>query len=146
MYIISGLFNIIYAQYQELDIELNTIFKESGVDIDKLNNPISKLDIGIFGRYIEQVVKQTKNNRVGLETGFRIPFTLTATFFNLYRKSNHVRDLFAELGKYDSTTNNLTRYRTKEIDGLFYYEISVCQLPFFVSFPFLGRYLIRLLN
>lgn len=104
MYIIAGLFNIIHAQYRELDIELNTIFKESGVDMSKLNNPISKLDIGVFGRYIEQVVKQTKNNRIGLEAGFRIPFILTATFFNLYRKSNYVRDLFTELGKYDSTT------------------------------------------
>lgn len=125
MYIISGLFNIIHAQYQGLDIELNTIFKESGVDINKLNNPISKLDIGIFGRYIERAVKQTNNNRIGLETGFRIPFILTATFFNLYRKSNHVRDLFMELGKYDSTTNNITRYSTKQVDDLFYYEISI---------------------
>lgn len=125
MHIIAGLFNIIHAQYRELDIELNAIFKEFATDINKLNNPIAKLNIGIFGRYMELVVARTKNNRTGLEAGFRIPFILTATFFNLYQKSNQVRDLFGELGKYDSTTNNITRYSTKEIDNLFYYEISV---------------------
>lgn len=138
MYIISGLFNVIHTQYPILDIELDAIFKECGEDISKLNNPIAKLDIGVFGRYIELLVKYKKNNRIGLEAGFRIPFILTATFFNLYPNCSQMRNLFVELGKYDSTTNNITKYITRQADDLFYYEISV-NPEFANQFPVAAR-------
>lgn len=125
MYIIAGLFNIIHTQYRELDIDLRTIFNNHKTNIEELNNPLSKLDIEIYAQYMEQVVRMSRNIRTGLESGFHIPFILTATFFNQYKKSNNVRELFMELEKYDSTTNNITCYNVRQIDNLFYYEISV---------------------
>lgn len=127
-YLISGLFNIFLTQFRRLNIDLNEIFIEYETDLKVLNNPLAKIDIGIFGRYLEKVVKLTNNQRIGLESGFEIPFIVTSTFFNLHHKSKTVAELFDNIKLLDSASN-LTTYETY-IDGD-YLHYDIISIPEF---------------
>lgn len=121
-YIILGLFNIFLVQFRGLDIDLNEIFIEHKTDLNVLSNPLAKIDIGILGRYLEQVVKLTDNPRIGLESGFRIPFMLTRTFFNAYPKFKTVAEFFEKAELRDSSSS-LTTYNTYVEGDYFHYNI-----------------------
>lgn len=124
-YIISGLFNIFMIQFKELNIDIKKIFSEFETNISILENPIAKINIHIFGRYMEEVVRLKGNHRIGLESGFLIPFMLTGTFFNMYHRCKKVSELFENLETLDSTANNITSYKTKIEEDFLLYEISV---------------------
>lgn len=137
-YIISGLFNTFLVQFKDLNINLQQIFAESKSNINILRNPIGKVGAAIFARYLEEVVRIKKNNRVGLESGFLIPFMLTGTFFNLYRNCKTVSELFANMESLDSTTNTISSYETRLEGDYLYYEITV-DSEFMKMHPIAGR-------
>jgi len=123
-YIISGLFNTILVQFKELNIDLQQIFPKSGITLNNLKNPLDKVDADIFLRYMEEVVHLKKNHRIGLESGFLIPFMLTGTFFNIYDNCKTVRELFENLKALDSTANNLSDNNIRIYGDYLHYEIS----------------------
>lgn len=125
MYVITGLFSILSVQFSELGIDVLKLFSEYKTDIKILRNPVAKLDADIFGQYLEQVVKKSGNYRIGLEAGFRIPFNITGAFFNIYYKSDTVRDLFAGQEVFDSTANDIISYSTRTDGDFFYYEMFI---------------------
>lgn len=135
MYIIAGLFNIILARYKELEIDLEKIFARHNTDMSVLNNPVAKIEAGILGEYLENVVLIKGDNRTGLKSGFRIPFNLIPAFFNLYSKSRTVRDLFCELDKFGSTSNDIITHCIRVENNLVYYDIAIDE-------AFAGQYLI----
>lgn len=124
-YVISGFFNALIVQFKDLEIDLPKLFAEFNSDISILKKSIAKVDANIFGRYLEEVVRLKKNHRVGLESGFLIPFMLTGTFYNLYHSCRTVSELFDKIKLLDSTANNITDYSTKVEGDYLYYEVVV---------------------
>ncbi|WP_165024169.1 helix-turn-helix transcriptional regulator [Dysgonomonas sp. ZJ279] len=138
MYIAAGLFNIFLKQFEDIQIDISKIFSEFATDLKILDNPIAKIDANIFGRYMEQIVAKKNNQRIGLEIGFIIPFTLTGTIFNLYHNRATVGDIFEDLDLLDPTENDIIHYTTKTEGDLFYYEISISQ-EFVDKYPVASR-------
>ncbi|MDL2243786.1 AraC family transcriptional regulator [Bacteroidales bacterium OttesenSCG-928-J19] len=125
MYIIAGLFNIIQTQHRDSGIDVDAILAEFGTDISVLINPVAKLDAGILGRYFEKLVESKKDSRIGLKSGFLIPFNLIAAFFNLYRNSKTVGDLFMEMENHTSTANTISCYSVRTDERFVYYEVLI---------------------
>ena len=92
-----GLLNIFLTQFRELNIDLNRILNEFETNRSVLDNPINQIDMGIFGRYMEEIVRLSGNQHVGFEAGFMIPFMVTTTYFNLYHDCKTVADFFDKL-------------------------------------------------
>ena len=124
-YIISGLFKAFILHFKDLNTNLQKIFADSQYDINILKDPLAQVDASIFTRYMEEVVRLKKNHRIGLESGFRIPFMLTGTYYNMYYDCKTVHDLFENLKSLDSTANNLTGYETRVDKNYLYYETPV---------------------
>lgn len=143
MYIAAGFFNILIKQFEETQIDISGIFSEFGKNEKILINPLAKVDANIFGRFLELLVAKKNNLRIGLETGFTIPFTITGTIFNLYQNISIVREIFDNLDLYDPTANNIITYSTKIVDDLFYYEIRINN-EFSKKYPIAARQWIEL--
>jgi len=124
-YVISGLFNAFPVHFKELNIDIYEIFTKFGANPDVLKKPIGKVDACVFTAYLEEVVRRTKNHRIGIESGFLIPFMLTGTFYNLYQGCKTVKELFENLEFLDSTANNLTNYHMRIEGNFLHYEISI---------------------
>lgn len=136
-YAVSGLFNIFLTQFRWLNIDINEIFIEYETDLEVLNNPLAKIDIGICARYLEQVVKLTGNQRIGLESGFKIPFVLISTFFNVYHKCETVAELFDHI-KLQNQTSSITTYKTYVDGNYLHYDIMI--IPEFIEkYPVAAR-------
>ncbi len=136
-YLISGLFNIFLTQFRGLNIDLNEIFIEYETDLDALNDPLAKIDFGICARYLEQVVKLTDNQRIGLESGFKIPFIFISTFFNVYHKCETVAELFDNI-KLQNTTSSITTYETY-VDGDYLHYKIIINPEFKEKYPIAAR-------
>ena len=65
---------------------LRNINRLKKYDYAILQNPTSLINANILGVYLEHIVKKTGNTRIGLETGFLLPFVLTGSFFNIYNQ------------------------------------------------------------
>jgi len=118
----AGLLNVFLTQFRNLNIDLNRILKEFKTDRSVLNNPINKVDMGIFGRYMEEIVRLSGNQHVGFEAGFMIPFMVTTTYFNLYHDCKTVADFFDKLHDMDAV-NPITLYKTFTDGEYFHYQI-----------------------
>lgn len=64
-----GLLNVFLTQFRELNIDLNRILNEFETNRSVLDNPINQIDMGIFGRYMEEIVRLSGNQHVGFEAG-----------------------------------------------------------------------------
>lgn len=124
-YIIAGLFNVFRTHFKDTGIDVQQLFDKHDTDIRILDNPIAPLKVDIYGEFLERVVATTHNHRIGLEAGFRIPFVLTASFFNIYKRCKNVRELFEDLEVVDSTANNIIVYSKRIENNLFHYQITV---------------------
>jgi len=125
MYVTSGFFGILIKQFENVDVDISTIFADFKTDIQVLESPLTKMDVDILGCYLEKIVAKTKNTRVGLEIGFVIPFILSNTIFNSYRNHTTLRELFAAQFDFSyPTVNGINEYTTKEEGDFGYYEIS----------------------
>lgn len=125
MYITSGFFSILLRQFENVSVDVPKIFAEFNTDIKVLEAPLTKMNVDILGRYIEQIVAKTKNYRIGLDMGFIIPFTVSG-IFNNYKNYATLRELFdAQFDLSYPTVNGINEYTTKEDGDFFHYEISV---------------------
>lgn len=128
MYITAGLFNILLKQFEDVETDIPQLFSEFKTDPKILESPLAKIDAGILGRYLEQVVIQKNNPRIGLEVGFILPFVVTGGIFNICRNSTTVRELFANPFDFiDPTANDIHEQTTREEGDFFYFEIAVNQ-------------------
>lgn len=125
MYIIAGLLNILHSHFGNKDVNIESIFNHFETDIANLTNPLEKIEVDVLGHYLEEIVANSGNHRIGLEAGFKIPFTLPTINFNLYKDCKTVGDLFVKLEELESTTNDFTYHNTRIENGLFYYEVEV---------------------
>lgn len=99
------------------------------IDPQKLNSMTSKIDADTVGKYLELVVAKTKNHRIGLETGFILPFGVSGSFFNFFQNYSKIGELFEvsddgfipldHLSKY---TDNLSKGRSWTEGDYFYFE------------------------
>lgn len=115
---------------------------EYETDTSILSNPLAKIDMGIVGRYLEQVVELTGNQRIGLESGFMIPFIVTSTFFNAFHKCKTVGELFDNIKSQHQTSNILTFETCIEGDYLHYNIIPIPE--FKEKHPIAARQLIEM--
>lgn len=126
MYITAGLLNMLLKHFRSSKAEISGILESLGHDFSILQNPTSKIDANIVGRYLEYMVAKTGNSRIGLETGFLLPFVLTGTFFNIFNKSRTVREIFFKNEEpFDPALNNIYAYTAKEDKTTFSLEICI---------------------
>lgn len=126
MYITAGLFNLLLKHFRSTQAEISGILAPLNQDLSILQNPTAKIDANIAGRYLEYIVAKTGNSRIGLETGFLLPFVLTGIFFNIYNKSRTVREIFfVNEEPFDPALNDIYDYTVKEESTTFSLEISI---------------------
>ncbi|WP_342333080.1 helix-turn-helix domain-containing protein [Pedobacter sp. FW305-3-2-15-E-R2A2] len=125
MYVIAGLFNIILTQFEKLDIDLPKIFSEFKTALSVLEDPTCKIDAGICGRYLEQAVLATKDQRIGLKTGFLIPFTLTDAVFNTPHKMQTLAEIVEKKEETGYKATDITSYTARVEGDSFYYELLI---------------------
>lgn len=125
MFITAGLLNMLLKHFGTTQAEISEILAGLKYDYTLLQNPTSYIDANILGVYLEYIVKKTGNPRIGLETGFLLPFVLTGSFFNIYNQSKTVREIFENENPFDPAINNIYTFETKENDIHFSLEISI---------------------
>lgn len=91
---------------------MSGILESMNHDFSILQNPTAKIDANIVGRYLEYMVAKTGNSRMGLETGFLLPFVLTGIFFNNEEP-------------FDPALNNIYTYTAKKDKTIFSLEICI---------------------
>lgn len=124
MYITAGFFNLLLKQFKDVETDIPELFTEFKTDIKTLESPLSKIDAGILGRYLELVVVQKENHRIGLETGFLLPFVVTGSVFNVWREYTTVSGLFSDAFDFTHLTDtDIHKQRTREDDIFFYFEL-----------------------
>lgn len=116
MFITAGLLNMLLKHFRTTHAELSEVLVELKYDYTILQNPTAKIDADILGVYLEYIVKKTGNSRIGLETGFLLPFVLTGSFFNIFNQSKTVRDIFENDAPFDPAINDIYTFVTKEDD------------------------------
>ena len=124
--------------FRTTQLEISEILGELNYDYTVLQDPVAKIDANIVGRYLEHVVLKTGNSRIGLETGFLLPFILTGIYFNIHNKSNTLREIYENEGPFDPAKNDIHTYAIKEDDTNFIFEISI-QPEFRQLYPVASR-------
>ena len=125
MFITAGLLNMLLKHFGTTQAEISEILTGLKYDYAILQNPTSLINANILGVYLEHIVKKTGNTRIGLETGFLLPFVLTGSFFNIYNQSKTVREIFENENPFDPAINNIYAFETKEDENNFSLEISL---------------------
>lgn len=130
MYITASLFNIIHKQFEDVEFQ----------DLKIPEEPTAKVDASFLGSLIETIVSKRKNNRIGLETGFNIPITVTGVIYKLYQNCSTLGELFEKSALYSPMVNTISKY-TSNIEGdLFFHEVEINQ-NFIHEFPIASRQL-----
>lgn len=126
MFVTAGLINMLLKHFRTTQAEISEILTDLNYDYDILQNPTAKVDANILGRYLEYIVVKTGNTRIGLETGFLLPFVLTGIFFNIYNRSKTVREIFFKNEEpFDPALNDLYTYEVKEEGNDFSLKLSL---------------------
>lgn len=136
-YVSAGFISVFLTQFRDLDIDLNRILDEFKTDQSALDNPITGIDMGIFGRYMEEIVRLSGNKHIGFESGFMIPFMMTVTYYNLYHDCKTVADFFDKMKQADSE-NTITHYKTFTDGDYFHYQI-ISSPEFTEKYPVAAR-------
>lgn len=128
MYITAGLFSMLLKQFEDVYIDIPKIFSEFKTDPKMLEYPLEKINAGILGRYFEQIAIKKNNHRIGLETGFIMPFAVIGSIFNVCRNKSTMRDLFANSLDFEHPTiNGINEQTTREEGDFFYFELALNQ-------------------
>lgn len=138
MFITAGLLNMLFKHYRSTDVEILEILSGLNYDYSILQYPTEEIDANILGRYLEYIVSKTGNPRIGLETGFLLPFVLTGIFFNIYNQSKTVREIFENDVPFDPAINDIYTFETKEDDITFSLEM-VMKSEFEQAYPVASR-------
>ncbi|MDD6210306.1 MAG: helix-turn-helix domain-containing protein [Bacteroidales bacterium] len=125
MFVSAGLLSLLIKQYQTTQDEISGLFAKRKFTCDALLNPVAKIDANILGIYLEYLVKQSGNNRIGLEVGFRLPFVLTSSIYNVYNRSKNVREIFENPEPFEPAANDILTYTNRENNDYFFFEISI---------------------
>lgn len=139
MYVTAGLFSILLKQFEDVEVNVPKIFSTFKTDLKTLASPLSRIDAGILGQYFEKIVARKNNHRIGLETGFMLPFMVTGSIFNICRNYTTARELFAAPFDFTHLTeNDIHKLTTKEDRNFFYFELTVDQ-EFTSMYPVAAR-------
>lgn len=139
MYITAGFFSILLKHFEDIEVDVPKIFAEFKTDLKALELPLTQINAGILGQYLEQIVSKTKNRRIGLETGFILPFTATVAIFNVCRNYSTPRELFATQFDFSHPTINSIHEHSTTVEGdLFYFEIDINK-EFVRTYPVAAR-------
>ena len=106
--------------------EISEILTGLKYDYAILQNPTSLIDANILGVYLDHILLKTGNTRIGLETGFLLPFVLTGSFFNIYNQSKTVREIFENENPFDPAINSIDAFGT---------NASKCNAAFSFNMP-----------
>jgi AraC-like DNA-binding protein len=130
MYITASLFNIVQKQFEDVGLQYLKIPEE----------PTSKVDASFLGSLIETIVLKKNNNRIGLETGFNIPITVTGVIYKLYQNCGTLGELFEKSALYSPLVNTISKYSSKIEDELFFHEVEINR-EFISEYPIAARQL-----
>lgn len=124
MYVTASLFNIIQKQFEDVSFQ--------GLKMPE--EPTSKVDACLLGSLIEAIVTKRNNYRIGLETGFNIPITVTGVIYKLYQNCGTLGELFDKSILYSPLVNTISKYTSKIEGDLFFHELEinpdfVCEYP-----------------
>ncbi len=138
MFVSAGLLSLLINQYQTTQKEIERLVGKRKFNSDILLNPTAKIDANILGIYLEYLVKKSGNNRIGLETGFQLPFILTSSLYNIYNRSKNVREIFENPEPFEPAANDILTYTNREESDFFFFEISIDQ-EFAQLYPIASR-------
>lgn len=138
MFVSAGLLSLLINQYQTTQKEIERLVGKRKFNSDVLLNPTAKIDANILGIYLEYLVKKSGNNRIGLETGFQLPFILTSSLYNIYNRSKNVREIFENPEPFEPAANDILTYTNREESDFFFFEISIDQ-EFAQLYPIASR-------
>jgi len=139
MFLTAGFFNMLTKEFEDVEIDIQRIFSEFKTDTNVLGSPLTEIDAGIVGRYYEQVVAKKDNHRIGLETGFRLPFTVTGSLFNICKNYSTAGELFADSFDFSHpTATDIHKHTTRLEKDFFYFEITL-NPEFAKRYPVAGR-------
>ena len=130
MYVTASLFNIIQKQFEDVGFQ----------DLKIPEEPTSKVDAFFLGSLIETIVSEKNNNRIGLETGFNIPITVTGVIYKLYQNCSTLGELFDKSVLFSPLVNTVSKYSSKIEGDLFFHEMEVNQ-EFIDEYPIATRQL-----
>lgn len=117
---------MLLKQFGDVNIDISKIFAEFRTDLKVLEYPLEKIDAGILGRYFEQIAIKKNNHRIGLETGFMLPFVATGAIFNVCRNRSTMRELFTNSLDFEHPTiNGINEQTTREEGDFFYFELAL---------------------
>ena len=97
MYITAGTFNIMLKQADSLGISESDTLHALQLDTSIFNNPTNRIDSEIVVRFIEILIKQKSNDRIGLEMGFRFPSSIWCTIINVYQNCRTLKEVFEKI-------------------------------------------------
>lgn len=125
MHISTGLFSILLNHFNDIGMSEEDILKYLRISPEHLKNLTGEIDADTLGKYLELVVAKKNNHRIGLETGFLLPFSIAGSVFNLYKEYKTVREIFEQPTFLSPAANSICKY-TDRIEGdYFYHEISI---------------------
>ncbi|MFV0328834.1 MAG: helix-turn-helix transcriptional regulator [Dysgonomonas sp.] len=125
MQITVGLFNILFYHFNDIGMSEKEVLSYLKLDPKILNNTTNTIDADIVGLYLELVTEKKNNRRIGLETGFMLPFTITGSIFNHHHNCNTVREVFEDPVLLSIVNNTISEYTDRIENNLLYHEISV---------------------
>ena len=139
MYITAGFFNVFLKHFEHIEVNLPKLFSGFDTDIQILESPHERFNAGILGQYLEQIVAKTGNPRIGLETGFTIPFSVTGSIYNICRDHKTPRELFSIPFDFSyHMVKDIDWYVTREEGDFLYFEIMLNQ-EFENTYPIAAR-------
>ncbi|MDR2036334.1 MAG: AraC family transcriptional regulator [Bacteroidales bacterium] len=139
MFVAAGLLNLLIAHFKTDLADISRILSELKLDGSILQNPTNKIDADVLGMYLDFIVKKTGDNRIGLKTGFLLPFVYTGSLYNIYNQSTTVREIFGNPEPFEPAANNIVNYTTKEEGDCFFFEITL-NPEFEHRFPIASRH------
>lgn len=113
MYVTASLFNVVRQQFEDVAFP----------DLQMSEGATSKIDAETLGVFLESVVSKRNNNRIGLETGFNIPITVTGVIYSLYQNCNTLGELFEKSVLYSPMVNTVSKYTSKIENNFFFHEM-----------------------
>lgn len=138
MYITAGTFNIMLKQADSLGISESDTLHALQLDTSIFNNPTNRIDSEIVVRFIEILIKQKSNDRIGLEMGFRFPSSILGTIINVYQNCRTLKEVFEKSPLYAPAVNTLCQFSNYS-DTDYFYHIMKVPMEFSDKYPLVSR-------
>lgn len=140
MYITAGTFNIMLRQVVSFGLSEAEVLNALPLDSKLLDNTTNQIDAAIIARFIEYVIGQKPDIRIGLEMGFRFPVSIMGVILNIYQNCRTLGDVFNKSLLYASAVNTICRF-SHYVDERYLYHVMTVSEEFEELYPSVTRHI-----